>query len=69
MSMKTYNRLVVDMAELLPKEKWFLRLYAFGGLAASDIGEHFDMATVDVLRTLRRARRKYRRCSRWLNIA
>jgi DNA-directed RNA polymerase specialized sigma24 family protein len=66
--MKSYNKLAIDMADLEPMEKWFLRLWAHEGLTSEDIGETFDMAGVDVRNTLRRSFRKYRRSANRLGI-
>ena len=63
-----YNFLVIDMARMRKIERWLLRLHAHYGVSVPDLAETFEMAPAGVRAVLRRARRKYRRCSRWLGV-
>lgn len=66
---RDYNRLVIDMAGMGKTERRLLRLHAHSGVPALALAEAFEMAPAAVRAVLRRARRKYRRCSRWLGVA
>ena len=63
-----YNFLVIDMAGMRPRERWMLLLHAHYGVSVANLAETFEIPPSEVRRVLRRARRKYRRCSRRLRV-
>jgi len=68
MSDRNYNFLAIDMAGMKKSERWLLRLHAHYDVPVAALAETFEMAPAAVRAVLRRARRKYRRCSRWLGV-
>jgi DNA-directed RNA polymerase specialized sigma24 family protein len=63
-----YNCLVIDMAGMRRAERRVLRLHAHCGVSVADIAEAFEADPAAVRAALRRARRKYARCSRRLGV-
>ena len=65
---REYNPLVIDMAGLTRLERALLRLHGNGGVPVGELAEAFGVPPGRVRRLLRRARRRYGRCSRRLGV-
>lgn len=62
MSRKIYNLLCMDLANLMPHERHFLRLNMEHGLSVSDLAEVFSVTTDVARKTLANAQSKYMTC-------